>query len=164
NEGTALAEVQDVNMSEAVKDKGEETSNLTGAVSKLSIDGGKAILQSKTKFMKPDKIQSLIKKLSMPKKHVTHTYQEEIRCWYLFAKKFEKRVKKIKNDNSRYNDQQARRLVYGKVATNLLGFTRDSLHKKTAKTRNIYKLFGESYDPNTKKIVKRIGIEKIERI
>ncbi|CAG8540179.1 16127_t:CDS:2 [Cetraspora pellucida] len=128
NEGTASTEVQDVDMSEAVEDEGEETSNLMGVVSKLSIDG------------------------------------EEIRCWYLFAKKFEERVKEIKNDNSRYNDQQARGLIYGEVTTNLPGFTRDSLRKKTAKARNIYKLFGESYDPDTKKIVKGIGIEKIERI
>ncbi|CAG8512266.1 2626_t:CDS:2, partial [Scutellospora calospora] len=114
NEGIALAEVQDIDILEAVEDKGEETSNLTEAVSKLSVD--------------------------------------------------DEGVKEIKNDNSRYNDQQARELVYGKVTTNLPGFTRDSLCKKTAKTRNIYKLFGESYDPDTKKIVKRIGIEKIERI
>ncbi|RIB05469.1 hypothetical protein C2G38_2280628 [Gigaspora rosea] len=145
--------------------------------------------------MEPDKVQGLIKELSMPsepiddndrgnkskeskpitllqlyynanraEKCVTHAYQEEIRCWYLFVKKFEERVKEIKNDNSRYNDQQARGLVYGEVATNLPGFTRDSLRKKTAKARNIYKLFGESYDPDTKKIVKGIGIEKIERI
>ncbi|CAG8633433.1 3435_t:CDS:2, partial [Scutellospora calospora] len=60
---------------------------------------------------------------------------------YLFAEKFEKRVKEIKNDNSRFNDQQAR-----------------------AKTRNIYKLFGESYDPEPKTVVKGLGIEKIERI
>ncbi|RIB19779.1 hypothetical protein C2G38_2082358 [Gigaspora rosea] len=195
NEGTASAEVQDVDMSEAVEDEGEETSNLTGAVSKLSVDGGKAIPRSETKSMEPDKVQGLIKELSMPnepiddndggnkskeskpitllqlyynanraEKRVTRAYQEEIRCWYLFAKKFEERVKEIKNDNSRYNDQQARGLVYGEVATNLPGFTRDSLRKKTAKARNIYKLFGESYDPDTKKIVKGIGIEKIERI
>ncbi|CAG8593597.1 6277_t:CDS:2 [Cetraspora pellucida] len=31
------------NMSEAVKDEGEKTSNLMGAVSKLSVDGGKTI-------------------------------------------------------------------------------------------------------------------------
>ncbi|CAG8529332.1 122_t:CDS:10, partial [Cetraspora pellucida] len=195
NEGMASAEVQNVDMSEAVEDEGEETSNLTGAVSKLSVDSSKAIPRNETKSMEPDKVQGLIKELSIPskpiddndrgnkskeskpinllqlyynanraEKHVTRAYQEEIRCWYLFAKKFEKRVKEIKNDNSRYNDQQARGLVYGKVATNLPGFTRDNLRKKTAKARNIYKLFGESYDPDTKKIVKGIGIEKIERI
>ena len=38
------------------------------------------------------------------------------------------------------------------------------MRKKTAKARNIYKLFEESYDPDTKKIVKGIGIEKIEQI
>ena len=38
------------------------------------------------------------------------------------------------------------------------------MRKKTAKTRNIYKLFGESYDPETKTVVKGLGIEKIERI
>ncbi|CAG8502557.1 9997_t:CDS:1 [Cetraspora pellucida] len=195
NEKTASAEVQDVDMSEAMKDEGEETSNLMGVVSKLSIDGGKAILQSETKSIEPDKVQGLIKELSMPielindndrgnkskeskpitllqlyynanqaEKCVTHAYQEEIRCWYLFAKKFEERIKEIKNDNSRYNDQQTRRLVYDEVATNLPGFTRNSLHKKTAKARNIYKLFEESYNPDTKKIVKEIEIEKIEKI
>ncbi|CAG8557776.1 7242_t:CDS:2 [Dentiscutata erythropus] len=56
----------DVDMSEAVEDEGEETSNLTGAVSKLSVDGGKAIPQSETKSMEPDKVQGLIKELSMP--------------------------------------------------------------------------------------------------
>ncbi|CAG8798788.1 3696_t:CDS:2, partial [Cetraspora pellucida] len=165
NEGTISAKVQDIDMSEAVEDEGEETFNLTRAVSKLSIYGGKAILRSETKSMEPDKIQGLIKELSIPtEKRVTCAYQEEIRCWYLFAKKFEERVKEIKNDNSRYNDQQARGLIYGEVTTNLPGFTRDSLRKKTAKARNIYKLFGESYDPDTKKIVKEIGIEKIKRI
>ncbi|CAG8700601.1 8195_t:CDS:2 [Ambispora leptoticha] len=157
NEGTASAEVQNIDMSEVVEDEGEETSNLTGAVSKLSVDDGKAIPRSETKSMEPDKVQGLIKELSMPKKRVTRAYQEEIRCWYLFAEKFEERVKEIKNDNSKYNDQQARGLVYGEVATNLLRFTRDSLRKKTAKARNIYKLFGESYDPDIKKI--RLGIQ-----
>ncbi|CAG8606300.1 20211_t:CDS:2, partial [Racocetra persica] len=131
NEGPASAEVQDIDMTEAVEDESEETSNLTGEVRKLSVDDA---------------------------------YQEEIRCWYLFAKKFEERVKEIKNDNSRFNDQQARGLVYSEIATNIPGFTRESLCKKTAKTRNIYKLFGESYDPETKTVVKGLEIEKIERI
>ncbi|CAG8598021.1 3574_t:CDS:1, partial [Scutellospora calospora] len=174
NEGMASAEVQNEDMSEAVEDEGEETSNLTETISKLSVDSGKTISQSETKSIEPDKVQGLIKELSMPseliddndrgnkskeskpitllqlyynanraKKRVTCAYQEEIRCWYLFAKKFKERVKEIKNDNSRYNDQQARGLVYSEVTTNLLGFTRDSLYKKTAKARNIYKLFGE---------------------
>ncbi|CAG8805212.1 12141_t:CDS:1, partial [Racocetra fulgida] len=158
NEGPASAEVQDVDMTEAVEGESEETSNLTGEVSKLSVDDGRAIPQSKTKSMESEKVQGLIKELSMPRepiddndrenktreskpktllqlyynasraeKRVTRAYQEEIRCWYLFAEKFEERVKEIKNDNSRFNDQQARGLVYGEIATNIPGFTRESL-------------------------------------
>ncbi|CAG8599672.1 2378_t:CDS:2 [Cetraspora pellucida] len=56
---------KNVDMSKAVEDEGEKTSNLMGAVSKLSIDGGKAIPQSEPKSMKPDKVQGLIKELSI---------------------------------------------------------------------------------------------------
>ncbi|CAG8594581.1 10925_t:CDS:1 [Scutellospora calospora] len=195
NEEPVSAEVQNIDMTEAVEGESEETSNLTGEVSKLSVDNSRAILQSKMKSMESEKIQDLIKELSMPRKPiddnnrenktreskpktllqlyynasraekcVTQTYQEEIRCWYLFAEKFKEKVKEIKNNNSRFNDQQARGLVYDKIATNIPRFTRESLRKKTAKTRNIYKLFGESYDPETKTVVKGLGIEKIERI
>ncbi|CAG8561846.1 3860_t:CDS:1, partial [Scutellospora calospora] len=65
NEGIVSAEVQDVDMSEVVEDEGEETSNLIRVVSKLSIDSGKAIPRSKTKSIEPDKVQSLIKELSI---------------------------------------------------------------------------------------------------
>ncbi|CAG8703288.1 12645_t:CDS:2 [Cetraspora pellucida] len=134
-------------MSKTVKDEGEETSNLTGIViqdliKKLSIpselidDNNRG---NKIKESKPIILLQLYYNANQTEKYVIHVYQEEIRCWYLFAKKFEERVKEIKNDNN-------------------------SLHKKTAKARNIYKLFGESYDPDIKKIVKGIGIEKIERI
>ncbi|CAG8455322.1 7605_t:CDS:1, partial [Scutellospora calospora] len=195
NEELASAEVQDVDMTEAVEGESEKTSNLTGEVSKLSVDDSRAILQSKTKSIESKKVQGLIKELYMPhepiddndrenktresktktllqlyyntsqaEKCITRAYQEEIRCWYLFAEKFKERVKEIKNDNSRFNNQQARELVYGEIATNIPGFTKESLHKKTAKTRNIYKLFGESYDPKTKTEVKGLRIEKIERI
>ncbi|CAG8494839.1 21399_t:CDS:2 [Cetraspora pellucida] len=172
NEGPASAEVQDVNMTEAVEGESEKTSNLTGEVSKLSVDDDRAIPQSKTKFMESEKVQGLIKELSMPREPINDNNRENktrkskpktlLQCWYLFAKKFEERVKEIKNNNSRFNDQQARGLVYGEIATNISGFTRKSLCKKTAKTRNIYKLFGESYDPETKTVVKRLEIKKIE--
>ncbi|CAG8806149.1 7803_t:CDS:2, partial [Dentiscutata erythropus] len=173
NEGPASAKVQDVDITEVVEGESEETSNLTGEVSKLSVDDGRAIPQSKTKSMESEKVQGLIKELSMPhepiddndrenktreskpktllqlyynasqaEKCVTRAYQEEIRYW----------VKEIKNNNSRFNDQQARGLVYSEIATNIPGFTRESLRKKIAKTRNIYKLFGESYDPETKTV------------
>ncbi|CAG8788678.1 9364_t:CDS:1, partial [Racocetra persica] len=66
NEGPASAEVQDVDMTEAVEGESEETSNLTGEVSKLSVDDGRAIPQSKTKSMESEKVQGLIKELSMP--------------------------------------------------------------------------------------------------
>ncbi|CAG8755999.1 19661_t:CDS:1, partial [Cetraspora pellucida] len=49
------AKVQDIDMSEAVKDEGKETLNLTRVICKLSVDSDKAILQSETKSMKPDK-------------------------------------------------------------------------------------------------------------
>ncbi|CAG8791656.1 22304_t:CDS:2, partial [Dentiscutata erythropus] len=164
NEGPALAEVQDVDMTEVVEGESEETSNLTGEVSKLSVDDSRAIPQSKTKSIESEKVQGLIKELSMPCEPINDNdrenktreskpktlYSKEIRCWYLFTEKFEERVKEIKNNNSRFNDQQARGLVYGEIATNIPRFTRESLRKKTAKTRNIYKLFGQSYDPETK--------------
>ncbi|CAG8551324.1 4376_t:CDS:1, partial [Scutellospora calospora] len=66
NKGIALAEVQNVDMSVAVEDEDEETSNLMEAVSKLSVDSSKAILQSETKSIEPDKVQGLIKELSIP--------------------------------------------------------------------------------------------------
>ncbi|CAG8856534.1 2688_t:CDS:1, partial [Gigaspora margarita] len=66
NERTASAVVQDVDMSEAVEDESEETSNLTGAVGNLSVSGGRAIPRSETKSMESDKAQGLIKELSMP--------------------------------------------------------------------------------------------------
>ncbi|CAG8469556.1 3614_t:CDS:2, partial [Scutellospora calospora] len=66
NEGTALAEVQDVDMSEVEEDEGEEISNLTGMVNKLSVDSDKAIPRSETKSIEPDKVQGLIKELSIP--------------------------------------------------------------------------------------------------
>ncbi|CAG8600993.1 9891_t:CDS:2 [Cetraspora pellucida] len=172
NERTTLAEVQDIDILEAVEDEDEKTSNLMGVVSKLSINSGKAISRSKTKSMEPDKVQGLIKKLSMPNEPIDDNNRGNkskeskpitLLQLYYNANQAEK-FKEIKNDNSRYNDQQARGLVYDKVTTNLLGFTKDSLGKKTAKARNIYKLFGESYDPNAKKIVKEIEIEKIKKI
>ncbi|CAG8578835.1 4552_t:CDS:2, partial [Scutellospora calospora] len=55
NEGTASAEVQDIDMSEVVENEGEETSNLTEAVSKLFVDDSKAIPRSKTKSIEPNK-------------------------------------------------------------------------------------------------------------
>ncbi|CAG8613063.1 2484_t:CDS:2, partial [Scutellospora calospora] len=153
NEGPAPAEVQNIDMTEAVEGESKETSNLTGEVSKLSVDDSRAILQSKTKSMESEKVQGLIKKLSISHEPIDDNDRENktrklklktlLQCWYLFAEKFEERVKEIKNDNSRFNDQQARGLVYGEIATNIPGFTRESLRKKTAKTRNIYKLFGE---------------------
>ncbi|CAG8633677.1 10333_t:CDS:1 [Scutellospora calospora] len=76
NEGIVLAEVQDVDMSEAVEDEGKKTSNLTGVVSKLSVDGGKAILQSETKSIEPDKVQGLIKELSMPSELIDDNNKE----------------------------------------------------------------------------------------
>ncbi|CAG8527352.1 23981_t:CDS:1, partial [Cetraspora pellucida] len=66
NERMLSAKVQDVDMSEAVEDEGEKTSNLIGVVNKLSVNSGKVILQSETKSMEPDKVQGLIKELSMP--------------------------------------------------------------------------------------------------
>ncbi|CAG8767155.1 27733_t:CDS:2, partial [Dentiscutata erythropus] len=112
NEGPTSAEVQDVDMIEAVEGESEETSNLTGA----------SYPRSETKSIESEKVQGLIKELSMPhepiddnnrenktgkskpktllqlyynasraKKYVTRAYQEEIRCWYLFAEKFEER-------------------------------------------------------------------------
>ncbi|CAG8455921.1 17098_t:CDS:10 [Cetraspora pellucida] len=172
NEGMASAEVQNIDISEAVKDEDKETSNLTEAIiqslikelsmpSKPIDDNDKG---NKSKESKPITLLQLYYNANQAEKHVTHAYQEEIRCWYLFAKKFEERVKEIKNDNSRYNDQQARGLVYDEVTTNLLGFTRDSLRKKTAKTKNIYKLFGESYDSDTKKIKLDLDYEDIKII
>ncbi|CAG8816881.1 18289_t:CDS:2, partial [Racocetra persica] len=137
NEGTASAEVQDIDMSEAVEDEGKETSNLTGAVSKLSVDGGKAIPQSETKFMEPDKVQGLIKELSMPSELIDDNDRENkskeskpktlLQLYYNASRAEKQRVKEIKSDNSRFNDQQAKELVYGEIATNLLGFTRESL-------------------------------------
>ncbi|CAG8503551.1 1632_t:CDS:1 [Scutellospora calospora] len=66
NEEMVSAEVQNIDMSEAVEDEGEETSNLMEEVNKLSVNSDKAILQNETKSMEPDKVQGLIKKLSMP--------------------------------------------------------------------------------------------------
>ncbi|CAG8573360.1 16720_t:CDS:2 [Racocetra persica] len=141
-------------MTEAVEGKSEETSNLTREVRKLSVDDGRAIPQSKIKSIESEKVQGLIKELSMPREPIDDNDRENktrelkpktlLQCWYLFAEKFEEKVKEIKNDNSRFNNQQARGLVYGEITTNIPGFTRESLRKKTAKTKNIYKLFGES--------------------
>ncbi|CAG8599547.1 23470_t:CDS:2, partial [Cetraspora pellucida] len=163
NEGTASTEVQNIDMSKTVEDEGEKTSNLMGTISKLSIDGGKTISRSEIKSMEPNKVQGLIKELSMPSELIDDNNRgnknKESKPITLFQ--LYNNASQAKNV---YNNQQARGLVYDEVSTNLLGFTRDSLHKKTAKTRNIYKLFEESYNPDTKKIVKRIGIEKIKRI
>ncbi|CAG8810678.1 44391_t:CDS:2, partial [Gigaspora margarita] len=66
NEGPASAEVQDVDMTEAVEGESEETSNLTGAVGSLSVSGGGATPRSESKSVESDKVQGLIKELSMP--------------------------------------------------------------------------------------------------
>ncbi|RIB01804.1 hypothetical protein C2G38_2229629 [Gigaspora rosea] len=76
NEGPASAEVQDVDMTEAVEGESEETSNLTGEVSKLSVDDGRAIPQSKTKSMESEKVQGLIKELSMPREPIDDNDRE----------------------------------------------------------------------------------------
>ncbi|CAG8824675.1 14696_t:CDS:1, partial [Racocetra persica] len=65
NEGPASAKVQDVDMTEAVEGESEEISNLTGEVRKLSVDDGRAIPQSKMKSIESEKVQGLIKELSM---------------------------------------------------------------------------------------------------
>ncbi|CAG8747887.1 27112_t:CDS:2, partial [Racocetra persica] len=147
NKEMASTEIHDIDISDVVEDESEQTSNLTGAV-----------------------IQGLIKELSMPSEPIDDNNREnkskesnqKLYSSYTIMQTTENIVKKIKSDKSRFNDQQARGLLYSKIATNLLGFTRESLRKKPAKTRNIYKLFGESYDPYTKTIVKGIEIEKIE--
>ena len=90
--------------------------------------------------------------------------QDEILCWYRFAESFEKRVKEIMNSNSRLNDQQARTRVYEEVAQHLPGFTKDSLRKKTAKARNIYKLFGRNRHPTSREEIRGIGMSKIKRV
>ncbi|CAG8811280.1 6946_t:CDS:2, partial [Racocetra persica] len=158
NEGPASAKVQDVDMTEAVEGESEETSNLTEEVRKLSVDDGRAISQSKTKSMESEKVQCLIKELSMshkpiddndsenktrkskPKtllqlyynasraeKYVTRPTKKKLGVGTCLLKNLKKGLKKLKMIIVRFNDQQAR-----------------------AKTRNIYKLFGESYDPETK--------------
>ncbi|CAG8495413.1 24578_t:CDS:10 [Cetraspora pellucida] len=120
NEGMTLAEVQDINISEAVKD--EEPDKVQGLIKELSMlsepinDNDKG---NKSKKSKPITLLQLYYNANWAKNH------------YLFAKKFEERVKEIKNDNSRYNDQQARGLVYDEVATKLLGFTRDTFWEST---------------------------------
>ncbi|CAG8443815.1 4822_t:CDS:2 [Cetraspora pellucida] len=52
--------------------------------------------ENKSKKSKPKTLLHLYYNASQAEKCVTHVYQEEIRCWYLFAEKFEERVKKIK--------------------------------------------------------------------
>ncbi|CAG8842435.1 46030_t:CDS:1, partial [Gigaspora margarita] len=76
NERTASAIVQDVDMSEAVENESEETSNLTGAVGNLSVSGGRAILRSKTKSIESDKAQGLIKELFMPSEPIDDNDRE----------------------------------------------------------------------------------------
>ncbi|CAG8703200.1 17037_t:CDS:2 [Dentiscutata erythropus] len=66
NEEPASAKVQNVDMTEAVKGESEETSNLTGELSP----------QSKTKSIESEKVQGLIKELSMPRKPIDDNDRE----------------------------------------------------------------------------------------
>ncbi|CAG8719495.1 9815_t:CDS:2, partial [Cetraspora pellucida] len=86
NEEMALAEVQNVDMSKAMEDKGEEISNLTWCEPIDDNDRG-----NKNKESKPITLLQLYYNANWAEKCVTCIYQEEIRCWYLFAKKFEER-------------------------------------------------------------------------
>ncbi|CAG8701174.1 24733_t:CDS:2 [Cetraspora pellucida] len=66
NEEMASAKVQNVDMSEAIKDK----------VKKLSVDSGKVIPRSETKSIKSNKLQGLIKELSMPSEPIDDNNRE----------------------------------------------------------------------------------------
>ncbi|CAG8630053.1 3414_t:CDS:2, partial [Diversispora eburnea] len=101
---------------------------------------------------------------SLAEKRVVKANQDEIMSWYHFAESFEKRVKEIMDGDMRLNGQQARTRVYEEVVEHLPGFTKDSLRKRTAKARNIYKLFGRTYHPTTGEEVNGIGFAKIKRI
>ncbi|CAG8556273.1 13188_t:CDS:2, partial [Ambispora gerdemannii] len=132
-----------------------------------------ALVSKSISYALQDKLEGLLRELSTPvkarlyqkatkaEKRVTFAYQEEIRCWFRFSEKFEQNFKR---HYGWINDQQARTCVYDEVAKHLPGFTRESLRKKTAETRNIYMLFGLCRDPTTLEIVRGIGMEKIKRV
>ncbi|RGB42491.1 hypothetical protein C1646_683403 [Rhizophagus diaphanus] len=84
--------------------------------------------------------------------NTTKANQEEISCWYNYAKGCEDRVKAIRESDSRLNGQQAMTQVYNEVKAHLPDITMANLRKKTQKARVIYKLFVN------------IGVEKIKRI
>ncbi|CAG8856967.1 29637_t:CDS:1, partial [Gigaspora margarita] len=63
--------------------------------------------ENKSKKSKPKSLLQLYNNANRAEKRITQAYQEEIRCWYLFAEKFEE-LKEIKKNNSRFNDRQAR--------------------------------------------------------
>ncbi|CAG8700215.1 4382_t:CDS:2, partial [Funneliformis mosseae] len=78
--------------------------------------------------------------------------EEEIHCWYYYAKWFEKSVKNIKDNDKRVKNQQARTQVYNAILKHLSNITRENLRKKIQKARNIFKLFS------------KIGIKKVKRV
>ncbi|CAG8679356.1 2537_t:CDS:2, partial [Racocetra persica] len=162
---------QDIDMIEAIESKSEKTSNLIEIVSKLSVNGESKKVQDLIKELfisrepndnndKKNKIRKLnLKTLfqlyyntSQAEKHITRAYQEEIRCWYLFAEKFKEKVKEIKNNNSRFNNQQAK----GTNSNNKGEYYLDL--KIQIKGKKVYK------DWSLKKVLKKIYNDAFESI
>jgi hypothetical protein len=100
----------------------------------------------------PKSLARLYQKAMKAGLRATKANQEEISCWYNYAKGCEDRVKAIRESDSRLNGQQAMTQVYNEVKAHLPDITMANLRKKTQKARVIYKLFVN------------IGVGKIKRI
>ncbi len=89
-------------------------------------------------------LQSLVwlyQKATYVRLHITKANQDEILCWYKYAKGFKNRVREIRFQDSSVTNLTARSWAYREVSQHLLGIIEANLHKKIQKARNIYKVF-----------------------
>ncbi|RGB36912.1 hypothetical protein C1646_757507 [Rhizophagus diaphanus] len=78
----------------------------------------------------PKSLARLYQKAIKAGLRATKANQEEISCWYNYAKSCEDRVKAIRESDSRLNGQQAMTQVYNEVKAHLPDITMANLHSR----------------------------------